>query len=306
VAQVSADRVAFVEHNPERLYRGPVGVVLEPFVRALRGHGLGQHKAFWWTHRAVWRLTHSNRVRITGLDMETDLHDSLQLARGSYEPTEVAWYHAHIKPGDRVLELGGNIGYFTCLYAQWVGPEGRVVAYEPDPMLHAINERNLARNGVAAQAEVRRSAVSDAAGSATFFRAGRNYGNNSLFRDDADALGGTSFDVDVVTLDEDLADFEGRFDFVKMDIQGAESHVLSGMQKMFEERPPHLMLLEFWPKGLAGMGREPRMMLDQLRAAGYEISEIGSDKPVDDAELLARLTPENRAWTSLVCRRPVE
>ncbi|MGN6722967.1 MAG: FkbM family methyltransferase [Marmoricola sp.] len=295
---------ASTPHNPDHLYRGPVGTVLEPIVRLLHGHGLGRHKAVWWTHRAIWRLTRSNRVRLNGLELETDLHDSLQLARGTYEPDEVAWYQAHIKPGDRVLELGGNIGYFTCLYARWVGPTGRVIAYEPDPMLHAISERNLATNGFSDHAEVRRFAVSDSPGTATFFRAGRNYGNNSLFRDDADSLGGTSFDVDVVTLDRNLADIEEPFDFVKMDIQGAESHVLSGMQKMLEERPPALMLLEFWPYGIVGMGREPQTMLDQLRAAGYEISELGSTHPVDDADLLARLTPTNRAWTSLVCELP--
>lgn len=291
------------QHDPIHLYRGAVGVALEPIVRRLHGHGLGRRKAIWWTHRAIWRLTHSNRVLINGLDMETDLHDSLQLARGTYEAEEVAWYQAHIKPGDRVLELGGNIGYFTCLYAQWVGPRGRVVAYEPDPMLHAISERNLQRNGLDPQAEVRRFAVSDVAGRAQFFRAGRNYGNNSLFRDEADSLGGTSFEVDLVTLDEDLADFGEPFDFVKMDIQGAESHVLSGMQKMLEERPPRLMLLEFWPYGLANMGREPQTMLDQLRSAGYRLSELGSKTPIDDADLLGRLTPSNRAWTSLVCER---
>lgn len=294
-----------MEHNPDRLYRGPVGVALEPAVRVLRGHGLARdHKLVWWVHRAVWRLTKSNRVRIDGFDLEVDLHDSLQLARGSYEPEEVAWYQAHVKPGDLVLELGANIGYFTCLYARWVGPEGRVIGYEPDPRLHAINQRNLESHGFAGHAEVRMSAVSDHPGHATFFRAGRNYGNNSLVRDEDDSLGGTSFDVKLVTLDDDLADIDRPFDFVKMDIQGAESHVLSGMTRILRERPPRLMLLEFWPRGLSGMGRNPRTMLDQLREAGYRVTELGKDDEVDDDEITARLTPENRGWTSLVCSRP--
>ncbi|WP_310962183.1 FkbM family methyltransferase [Nocardioides terrisoli] len=293
-----------MEHNPDRLYRGPLGVVLEPFVRAVRGHGLTRrHRLVWWAHRAVWRLTRSNRVRLDGFELEVDLHDSLQLARGSYEPEEVAWYKEHVKPGDRVLELGANIGYFTCLYARLVGPDGRVVAYEPDPRLHAICQRNLVTNGFADRAEVRMCAVSDHPGRATFFRAGRNYGNNSLVRDDADALGGTSFEVELVRLDDDLADLAKPFDFVKMDIQGAESHALSGMQAILRDRPPRLMLLEFWPKGLVGMGRDPRDYLDQLAGAGYRVSELGSEGPVDVDSLLRRLTPENRGWTSLVCAR---
>lgn len=288
-------------HNPVRLYRGPIGYAAEPLVRVLRGHGLARHKPIWWAHRALWRLSRSNRVLLDGFDLETDLHDSLQLARGTYEPVEAAWYKAHVKAGDTVLELGGNIGYFTCLFARAVGPTGRVIAYEPDPMLHRIAERNLAANGLAGHAEVRKAAVSDARGTATFYRAGRNYGNNSLYHDKRDALGGTSFEVDVVTLDDDL-DLERPLDFVKMDIQGAEINALAGMKRLLAEQPPRLMLLEFWPVGLDGMGHQPGEMLDCLAEAGYDVSELGSDTLVDRDELLARLTPENQMWTNLVCR----
>ncbi|WP_205474147.1 FkbM family methyltransferase [Nocardioides sp. SYSU D00038] len=288
-------------HNPDRLYRGPVGVVLEPAVRVLRGHGLAQHKAVWWAHRAVWRLTRSNRVRIDGFDLETDLHDSLQLARGAYEVAETAWYKAHVGPGDTVVELGANIGYFTCVFARSVGPTGRVVAYEPDPRLREIATRNLESHGFGGWSEVRPSAVSDGPGRATFYRAGRNYGNNSLFRDRADAIGGSTFEVDLVTLDDDLADLPDRIDFVKMDIQGAESHALSGMDKILADRPPRLMLLEFWPHGLDALGRPPRQMLDQLADAGYTVREMGRPDPVDPDALLARLTPESRMWTNLEC-----
>lgn len=291
-------------HDTTRLYRGPAGVVLEPAVRLLRGHGLARrHKLVWWAHRAVWRLTHSNRVRIDGFDLEVDLHDSLQLARGSYEPEESAWYAAHVRPGDTVLELGGNVGYFTCLFARAVGPEGLVVAYEPDPMLADINERNAASHGYADRVVVRRSAASDESGRVTFFRAGRNYGNNSLFRDDRDALGGTSFEVDVVRVDDDLADLGRPIDVVKMDIQGAESLALAGMSRILERDRPRVMVVEFWPKGLDGMGRDPRELLEVLDRAGYKYTELGSDDLVDPDDLLERLTPENAAWTNLVCTR---
>lgn len=291
-----------MEHNPARLYKGPVGVALEPFVRLARGHGLARnHRSVWWAHRAIWRLTRSNRVLINGFDLETDLHDSMQLARGYFEVEEVAWYNEHIRPGERVLELGTNMGYFACVFSRLVGPAGSYVGYEPDPMLRAIADRNLETNGFGAMAEVREAAVADKAGSATFYRAGRNYGNNALFHYQRDARWGTSFDVRVVTLDEEFP--EREFDFVKMDIQGAEAAALEGMATMLAHRPPRLMLLEYWPHGQQQMGRDPREMIDRVLDAGYTVVEVGTTKPIDVDELLVRCNPENQRWVNLGCFR---
>ena len=108
-----------MRHNPDRLYKGPVGVLLVPAVRRQRGRGLARrHKAVWWAHRAVWRLTRSTRVRLNGFELETDLHDSMQLSRGYFASDEVEFYDAHIRPGDRVLALGTNMGYFACVFAR--------------------------------------------------------------------------------------------------------------------------------------------------------------------------------------------
>jgi len=44
-----------------------------------------------------------------------------------------------IKPGDRVLEIGGGQGDFTVVLADAVGPEGHVVAVDPAPMDYGIH-----------------------------------------------------------------------------------------------------------------------------------------------------------------------
>lgn len=55
---------------------------------------------------------------------------------------------AGLRPGDRVLEIGGG-GYNACLAAEVVGPTGSVVCIEIDPYVHARTERFLVETGYA-------------------------------------------------------------------------------------------------------------------------------------------------------------
>lgn len=55
------------------------------------------------------------------------------MAMGMYEP-HVAWFiHDQLKPGDIFYDIGANAGYFTLVAAKAVGPEGRVIAFDPVP-----------------------------------------------------------------------------------------------------------------------------------------------------------------------------
>ncbi|MEV0415858.1 methyltransferase, FxLD system [Streptomyces sp. NPDC050448] len=53
---------------------------------------------------------------------------------------------AGLRPGDRVLEIGGG-GYNACLIAELVGPTGSVLCVEIDPYVHARTVRFLAETG---------------------------------------------------------------------------------------------------------------------------------------------------------------
>lgn len=295
-----------VEHDPQRLYRGPVGVLLEPAVRRLRGRGLSRNRVAWKVHRAIWRTTRSNRVLIDGHDLLLDRVDSLGLASGHYEPQETRWYVEHVGRGDTVVEAGANVGYFTLLLARLVGPEGRVVSYEPDPELAAILRRNVEVNGYADVVEVREAAVAAESGTATFYRAMKSSGDHRLHTH-GEGRDRETFPVRVVRLDDDLARLDPPLDrpvdLVKMDIQGAEPLALAGMAGLLREHPPRRMLVEFWPQGLVQMGNDPAAMVDTLRAAGYRVIRLDTGSELDLARALVELTPANGAWVNLVCAR---
>jgi hypothetical protein len=64
------------------------------------------------------------------------------LQRGS---PEKRLYISIISKGDVVIDAGANVGYFTMLFSDLVGPYGRVHAFEPVPATFSILSRNLQR-----------------------------------------------------------------------------------------------------------------------------------------------------------------
>lgn len=65
---------------------------------------------------------------------------------GRREPETTAMIKSLVRPGDKVLELGGAYGYFTTIMAKSAGPTGRVVSIEGLPSNFKVLSANIARN----------------------------------------------------------------------------------------------------------------------------------------------------------------
>jgi hypothetical protein len=56
----------------------------------------------------------------------------LYLIAERYVP-EASLVRSFLAPGMNVVDVGANIGYYTLMFAQVVGPEGRIITIEPSP-----------------------------------------------------------------------------------------------------------------------------------------------------------------------------
>jgi Met-10+ like-protein len=54
-----------------------------------------------------------------------------------------------IAPGDVVLDIGANLGWFSRFLARLVGPEGKVYAFEPIPQTYEFLLHNMRKLPVA-------------------------------------------------------------------------------------------------------------------------------------------------------------
>ncbi len=63
------------------------------------------------------------------------------------EPETARLFKEVIRPGDTVVDIGANVGFFSLLAARLVGTAGRVYAFEPEPQNFALLTKNIALNG---------------------------------------------------------------------------------------------------------------------------------------------------------------
>lgn len=234
-------------------------------------------------------------------DFAQDKYVSPVLARhGCFEPFETELVVNEVRPGDVALDLGAHIGYYTLLLARLVGPSGRVVAFEPDPLNYAILCRNVALNGLT-NVELHPLAASDRPGRLKLYRSGDNAGDHRLHPAAEDR---PAVEVGVVTVDELLAGRAAGVDFVKMDVQGSEGAVLEGMAGVLGRSRLVKMAFEFWPLGLERAGYGAGRLLTRLGSLGfrlYEVDEAGAGvRRADPGRLLERYPASEDRFTNLL------
>jgi FkbM family methyltransferase len=169
------------------------------------------------------------------------------------------------------VDVGANVGIYTQLLARMVGPEGRVIAFEPSPSNFAL----LTRRRFGSNVETVQAAVGDSSGTTTLhLSATLNVDHRTYATDDVRA----GVRVPLVRLDDALPGAE--VDFVKMDVQGYELHVLRGMPAILRNRRPLSMILEFWPWGIRMAGGDPLDLLVLLHEAGLSVGYV-TGEPVE-------------------------
>lgn len=158
---------------------------------------------------------------------------------GSYEYAKQRLFAKEIKAGAVVFDIGANVGFYTLLASLLVGPQGRVLAFEPAPRNIDFLRKHVRLNRID-NVEVMEVAVSDAFGVAAF-----DLGpDNSQGR----IAQGGELTVRTVCLDGLVAAGEIPVpDYIKIDVEGAEMSVLTGAQNMLKDCHPTIFLATHSP-----------------------------------------------------------
>lgn len=207
-----------------------------------------------------------------------------------------------IRPGMRVLDVGSNLGLYSVLMARLVGVQGRVVCFEPDPVLFQAFRRNCALNGVD-WVEGHNCALGARSARLSFHQKITNSGDNHLGQTQPrDRLFRRTIEADVVALDVFLPGLE--VDFIKIDIQGWELEALRGMQQTLAAQPAVTVYFEFFPAAYQRAGTTWRELVDFLHAGGFRISDPNTGHELTENDL-ARLADsmKDMKYTNLLARR---
>jgi len=170
----------------------------------------------------------TNEIVVNGCKMQLDENDVMQMSLFDYEPIETDIVKSNVKKNDIVVDVGANIGYYTLLMAK---NNSHVFSYEPEPQNFALLQKNVMINDFSSKVNLYNKAVSNFNGNAKLVLSEHTTGQHKL---DNNRFGTRSIDVEVTKLELE------RIDFAKIDVEGAELHVLEGMKTL-----PNKMLIEF-------------------------------------------------------------
>ena len=170
---------------------------------------------------------------------------------GVWERLTTEMFRKVVREGDIVVDLGANIGYFTLLASRLVGKEGKVYAFEPEPANYGLLIKNIEINGYRNIIPVQK-VVFNTSGTVKLFIDGRDAGGHRICKYDDDKA--QSIEIESVTLDDYFRDKGHPINVIKMDIEGAETAALLGMNRIIRENENLKIFAEFAPYLMERMG----------------------------------------------------
>ncbi len=251
-----------------------MNLLVDVFGRAIKplfNIGLGQIPGVQPVYMFVWKHFGPKGIRlarVNDFEMYFACHDwavapTLMFAH-TWEPAETEICKQYIKEGDTVIDAGSYIGYYSILTSKLVGSKGKVYAFEPSPETQGLLQKNLELNNCN-NVQVFKGAITEKAGEISYFVSKTNLSGSSKYPGYADPIGfrGVEIKVPTISLDEVIGD--GRVDFIKMDIEGAETQAISGMTNIIKNNPDLKMMIEICPQGLRALGSNLEEHIDLLQ-----------------------------------------
>jgi FkbM family methyltransferase len=214
----------------------------------------------------------------------------LQIERG-----ERAIIRKMVMPGNCVLDIGANTGFFTGLFSKLTGKTGSVHAFEPHPQNFRHLSSNMRRRK---NVIVNQSAIGSSTGTVRMYVSPElNVDHHTYSAPDENRA---YIQVPCTTVDEYCKD--KKVDFIKIDIQGFELSALEGMKQTIRNNSSLSIISELWPYGLLQAGGNWRTYTGQLEKLGFSL-QIVSDRgliPLSGFPVSCKLDD----YYTMFCQRP--
>src|SRR6266704_3359372 len=194
-----------------------------------------------------------------------------RMASSDFEPDEVKTFLELLESHDTVLDIGANIGFYSCLAAS----RGKhVVSFEPSPRNLNFLYRNLWENRLSG-GEVFPVGLGGRCGLSRIYGFG---GISSFVRGWAQAEPSKYSLVPVTTLDAVAAKrFQGKKLLIKMDVEGFELDVLAGATETLSLEPRPVWMVEILLRdGVIPGGTNTRFLetFEMFWAFGYQCRKL--------------------------------
>lgn len=145
-----------------------------------------------------------------------------------YEQEIIRTVEQYVGEGDTVFDIGACYGTHTLAFRRNVGESGQVIAFEPTPKNISFLTKTIDRNGLK-NVELVEAAASNATDKVEFYE--HSHAGKSGIKKKKSLVYDTMYEVEAVRLSDFIEARDlGRVDFIKLDIEGAESDAIEGLE----------------------------------------------------------------------------
>ncbi|GHT33798.1 hypothetical protein FACS189434_08850 [Bacteroidia bacterium] len=170
-----------------------------------------------------------------------------------------------IKRGDTIIDIGANLGYYTCLFAEWTGKNGKVYAVEPVEPVRNVLRRNAKKF---AQVEILPYALgtenkdialgNDSLKSFGYVATGRHFVMDSPEATENPEI---TFKAQMRRGSELFGELP-KIDFIKCDTEGYETIILPEIKEVIRQHTPTVLV--------ETGGENRKQILTLMQDLGYE------------------------------------
>jgi FkbM family methyltransferase len=206
-----------------------------------------------------------------------------------YEDFSLDIMLANLNSDSTFVDIGSHYGIYSLLAARKV-QKGSVIAIEPVPENYKILNKNINANKLT-NIQSHNYAASDKAGEAEFNIPWAS--DSAGFYEHPNAE--TIRRVPVKMINPDALIKNKKVDFIKIDTEGHELHVIDGLTKTLEANPQAKMLIELNPQCLLNAGAKPIDLLLRLKALNKAILLVDEEN-----RKLINITDDPTKWDEYI------
>lgn len=228
---------------------------------------------------------------------------------GVWEENEFNWVMENVKEGDVCINIGANVGYFTCVMSRKTGKTGKVFSIEANPEFEYFLNKNIERTNTG-NVSLIMSAAGNTSGTTELFINSDNCGDNRIFNPDIiknpldDRFSDKKTTISVPIDKVDNLVLVDKVDVILIDCQGWDHEVIRGMKNIIEKSRPKI-LTEFVPKWLSDLGENPENILKEYQSLGYDLlcPDLNIWIPQEPENILKSITDSGKWFVNIFMNR---
>ena len=214
-----------------------------------------------------------------------------------HEPGATNIFIDNINQGANVFDIGGHLGYFSCVAGQ-LSHNGTVCVFEVDANCIDLIKENVELNHLK-NVKIFHSAVSDSSGMVSIPKL--ELPNPGLRIESS--KGSMQIKVPSTTIDEFISQKKVVPDFMKIDVEGAEFKVLKGMENTLKNESL-ILLIEIHVSQLSKhYNTDYKDVLKLLKENGFKLEKVESHRSNKTGLKELSHTDELSGNVMILCRK---